>query len=574
MRTITTCVLAAVTSTLAMAAEPSWESLQEARQQLRRTQADLRDIEGELAVLRDGTPSDANAALAAARRALHDTRAAQADAHTAAGLDPLRQKLRDAQATRDAKATDLLNASPLGKQAVERYETTGRRVDTLTERIDKLTRDEVAQLARLRREHRHLGRRLYGIRRALWERSEVLPYYRQADAAYKAYGRARKKSKELDAASKKVKRAERHLATVLAKLQPDGALARELRKQESALRTRQDDLAAKIKAMRTALLDGAKEYTLSVEMPPRKGNPRKPRRVKLWIPPNTDQIRGVIVAHPMISKMATHPLIREAAAQAGLATAVVPNYAYNGHETVKRFDEMLARFAAKSGHPELKGAALLPAGLSASVLAARNVGYAKPERTLGIVHVAGGNMHHNIVDPNESLTGVPFIAMNGEFEWCGPEGGIRPEFGRQTQWVMIREQLLRRWRKDHQHLMSLVVVPGGDHGDWDVELAAMFVRKAAEYRAPRGKRDGSKPATCRTIKAEDGWLSSADITDPEHKLAPFKEYTGEKDYVFWHFDGEMARAVREYHDGQLLLPDPTEKHPIPAHWPEKKWKKQ
>jgi hypothetical protein len=293
----------------------------------------------------------------------------------------------------------------------------------------------------------------------------------------------------------------------------------------------------------------------------------------MWIPP-VEQVRGVIVAHPMISKMATHPRIRQAAARAGFATAVTPNYSYNGHDTVKRFDEMLARFAEESGHPELKGAALLPAGLSASVLAARNVGYAAPERTLGIVHVAGGNMHHNIVDPNESLSGVPFIAMNGEFEWCGPEGGIRPEFGRQTQWVMIREQLLRRWREDHQHLMSLVVVPGGDHGDWDVELAAMFVRKCGRYRAPKGKRDGSKPATCRTIKAEDGWLSSADITDPEHKPAPFKEYTGEKDYVFWHFDGEMARAVREYHDGELLLPDPTDEVTIPTHWPEKKWKKQ
>ena len=573
MRTITTCTLVLLTTTLALAAEPSWESLQEARHQLRRTQADLRHVESELAVLREGTPSDANAALAAARRAVHDARADQADAHTAAGLDPLRRKLRDAQTARDAKATGLLTASPMGKQALEQYETIDRRVESLTERIDKLSKDEVSQLARLRREHRHLGRKLYDIRRALWERSEVLPDFRKADAAYKAYGRARKKSKELHAAGKKVKHAERHLAKVLADLQPSGALARELRKQESALQSRQDELAAKVKAMQNTLLGGAKEYTLNVEMPPRKGKSRKPRRVTLWIPPNTDQIRGVIVAHPMISKMATHPVIREAAAQAGLATAVVPNYAYNGHETVKRFDAMLARFAQKSGHPELKGAALLPAGLSASVLAARNVGYAAPSRTLGIVHVAGGNMHHNIVDPNESLSGVPFIAMNGEFEWCGPEGGIRPEFGRQTQWVMIREQLLRRWRKDHQHLMSLVVVPGGDHGDWDVELAAMFVRKAAEYRAPKGKRDGSKPATCRTIKAEDGWLSSADITDPQHKPAPFGEYAGDKDYVFWHFDGEMAKAVREYHKGELLLPDPTDKTPIPAHWPKKQWKK-
>jgi hypothetical protein len=573
MRWIRPFVIVLLLAAAGSADENSWEQLNKLQQQLRRVESDVRSVDDQLWVLRERVPSDRSAELASARVALEKAQRDRDKVHTSAGLDKLRDRLRDAQGARDDKATELITASPLGKQAVERYEKTEGRIDELTAKTDRLTRKEVAELARLRREHRHLGRKLYGIRRAVWERREVLAHYRRADAAYKAYSRAKKKSKEYDDAADRLKKAKKHLAKVLAGLELDGAAARELKQRKTVLQQRREELDANVKALRKKLLDGAKEYSLTIEMPPKKGKPRKPRRVTLWIPP-VEQVRGVIVAHPMISKMATHPRIRQAAARAGLATTVVPNYAYNGHETVKRFDDMLARFAAKSGHPELKGAALLPAGLSASVLAARNVGYAAPERTLGIVHVAGGNMHHNIVDPNESLTGVPFIAMNGEFEWCGPEGGIRPEFGRQTQWVMIREQLLRRWRKDHQHLMSLVVVPGGDHGAWDVELAAMFVRKAAEYRAPKGKRDGSKPATCRTIKAEDGWLSSADITDPEHKPAPFKEYTGEKDYVFWHFDGEMARAVREYHDGELLLPDPTDEVTIPTHWPEKKWKKQ
>ena len=77
---------------------------------------------------------------------------------------------------------------------------------------------------------------------------------------------------------------------------------------------------------------------------------------------------------------------------------------------------------------------------------------------------------------------VPFLAMNGEFEWCGPVGGghasgaagIRPEYGNQTQWVMIREQMLRLWRNKQEHRMTLVVVPNADHGAWDVGLAERY----------------------------------------------------------------------------------------------------
>ena len=58
---------------------------------------------------------------------------------------------------------------------------------------------------------------------------------------------------------------------------------------------------------------------------------------------------------------------------------------------------------------------------------------------------------------------MPFVAVNGEFEEYGPEGGgkggIRPQWGSQTQWVMIREQMLRRRKQDAANLMNLIVLP-------------------------------------------------------------------------------------------------------------------
>lgn len=134
---------------------------------------------------------------------------------------------------------------------------------------------------------------------------------------------------------------------------------------------------------------------------------------------------------------------------------------------------------------------------------------------------------------------------------------------------MIREQMLRLWRDKHEHRMTLVVVPNADHGAWDVELTAMFVRKAAQYRLPKEKRDGSKPAVCLPLPADKGWLTDADLDHPKFEPSSSGSYAGDKNNVFWHFDEEMARAVYEYHRGKFLLPDPTKIRPIPPDWPKK-----
>ncbi len=568
-------LLGLVTVTLAApwaaaAEDDAWDRLDALRQEKEGVEAHLRQTEAALAILREAVPSDADPDLAAARQALAEAEKAEAAAHAAAGLQSVGDRLRTAQAARDARATELLTASPEGRRAVEALAAMQQRIEVLSGRAASLTAAELGELARLTLEERALGRRLYGIHRALWERAEVLPLYRKADDAYKAYGSARGKDEAFKEAQTRVKRARRALDEVRAKLPLKGEVAEEALARRARLVARRDALDVRIDALRKQLLDGASETHMTVERPPRSGKPQKPARLTLWIPPGCAYVRGVVVAHPQVGKFASHPLIREAAARADLATMVMPTFSFDGAETMRHLDGLLDQLAAKSGHPELKGAAVLTAGLSASVLAARNVGYAAPDRVFGIVHIAGGNMHHNIVDPTRTLSGVPFIAMNGEFEWCGPEGGIRPAYGRQTQWVMIREQLLRRWRSDHQHLVSLVVVPGGDHGDWDAALAALFVRKAAAYRLPKETRDGSTPARCVSVKAEDGWLTDADLDHPTHDPAPFDRYAGDKGNVFWHFDEEMARAVYDYHAGKFLLPDPTKQSPVPGDWPPKK----
>ncbi len=420
MRTTALLLLLSCCS-FALAERPDWSTYHVERAKLESLETQKRQVQAELDVLRDGLSPAEHPELAKALQRVEQTGKLVDVAHDSQGeLVQLRDKLKAAQAKRDGEAMEILRSWPRGRQAADRYETMDQRIAQLEARISKLSAEEVSELARLRDEHKALGRRLYGIRRALWERAEVQPLYKQADAAYDAYGRARKKNQPLADAEKEHKEARKQLDKVRGEIELTGPVAGTLKARKADLQLQIDELSKQVDSLRKILMDGSSVTTLSVEMPPRKGKPRAPQRATLWLPPGDEPIRGVIVAHPMIKSMATHPRIREVAAEVGLATIVAPNFSFNGHETIKHFDAMLEKFAEKTGRSELKGAALLPAGLSASVLAARNVGYAAPDRTLGIVHVAGGNMHHNIVDPAQPPPRLPFIAFNGESEWCGP----------------------------------------------------------------------------------------------------------------------------------------------------------
>ena len=278
----------------------------------------------------------------------------------------------------------------------------------------------------------------------------------------------------------------------------------------------------------------------------RKGRPRS-AEIACRLPQRCRYVRGVIVAGSFGDK----PAVQEAAARVSMGIMQGRVHARSGKETLKNIDQALEKWAEASGHPELRGAAILTASISAGVIWARNVAYAAPERVLGVVHIAGGNMHHGMVDERKTLAGVPFIAMNGELESCGPEGGIRPHLGLDTQWYMQVQQMLERRREDPNNLMSMVVIPCRGHTAWHHELGALFVRKCAQYRLPKEKRDGSTPAKCREIKVEDGWLSHPNVRLPKHRPAEWAKYGGDKTNAFWHLDREMAQAVEKYHQNGI-----------------------
>lgn len=313
------------------------------------------------------------------------------------------------------------------------------------------------------------------------------------------------------------------------------------------------------------LVDPMWVATAEVPRPPRKGKERKPGIAHLWIPPDCEKVRGVIFSGKTLleKKFSRDKTIRKAAAMEDLGIVYVEPaldavFSYVKRDSGERLEKVLADLAKKTGHEELAGAPLITVGHSTGGIFARNVAYWKPHRVAGIIHIKSGNMHHHIPDPNQSLAGVPFLAINGEWEEYGPEGGIRKELGRETQWIMIRQQMLALRKQDPNHLMNLVVHHKANHTSWSGDLSeycALWICKAAQARIPE-KWDKEGPVHCKEIDVASGWLTDASIKDPEYDPAPYDKYKGPKDKAFWHFDEEAAKATVKLHKSREFRTGP------------------
>jgi len=239
---------------------------------------------------------------------------------------------------------------------------------------------------------------------------------------------------------------------------------------------------------------------------------------------------------------------------------------------------IMSQLAKKTGRLELATVPWITMGHSTGGIFCRNVAFWKTKRVIGVIHIMSGNFQDHIQDKTRSLAGVPFLAINGEFEDCGPAGGdigrglraaysLHPDNKKkrnQTQWILIRTQMMARRRKNPDNLMSLVVHRESGHVSWSADMTALtaqFIRSAADARIPKTNSDGKIVVACRKLTAKDGWLSDADLKAPKFKSAPHGQYKGDKILAFWHVDKAMAQAVEKYHNRGWKDVDPTAGQP-------------
>lgn len=295
------------------------------------------------------------------------------------------------------------------------------------------------------------------------------------------------------------------------------------------------------------------------------GDPRRPACAYLWMPPASRTLRGLVIGGE--AEFNLSPAVRQTCEDSDLGIVRFEHllgifrFWMEGDREAEKLLTALDTLAERTGRPELRRVPWITFGHSTGGIFCRNVAYWKPDRTAGVIHYKSGNFHQKDVQPPApySLTGVPMLVINGQYETFGPAGVEQPDpgdgrldarYGRETQWVYVRSDIRKFRERDPNHLMSLVLDPGGDHffglpALW--EQAALFIRKTAERRIPARLPPGDGPVTCLPVKVEDGWLTDADLKAPKHAPAAWADYAGDKDDAFWHFDQESADAAVRQH---------------------------
>ncbi|RMD83389.1 MAG: hypothetical protein D6820_02400, partial [Lentisphaerae bacterium] len=290
--------------------------------------------------------------------------------------------------------------------------------------------------------------------------------------------------------------------------------------------------------------------------PDKRHRPRQPADVFLWIPPHVHTLRAILIGGRIgiESELVVDPQIRNVCRKdrAGIVyfsphPMAVFHYWQQENQDAQRLLDVLARLAEISGHEEIRRIPWITIGHSTAGIFARNVAYWNPNRTAAVIHIKSGNFHQQQhLPPHGTLAGIPLLAINGQFETFGPEGGLKPHLGRETQWVCVREDIQKFRRRDPNHLMSLLVQPGADHFHGAPSLAAciaLFIRKTMRYRVPQQLPPGDQPVQCLKLQATDGWLSDPDFYHPTHPPAPYTQYSGDPVLAMWHYDKEMAETV-------------------------------
>ncbi len=304
-------------------------------------------------------------------------------------------------------------------------------------------------------------------------------------------------------------------------------------------------------------------------------------RAFLWIPPQCEQLRGVVVAQNNMIELGIleHDAFRKTLATEGIGEVfVAPPFDFIfrfDQDAGERFNDVMARLADVSGYSELNIAPVVPLGHSACASFPWNFAAWNPERTLAVLSVHGdapltkytGCGQPNPDWGNRTLDGVPGLMVMAEYEWGDDEHGVD------------RLSPALEYRKLHpQAPIVMLAEPGEGHFNYSDELVnylALFVRKAAQERLPdlrssrgneaqteighRPSAIGNPSATPHVVSCKlkpvdpaRGWLVERwHLNQPrKFKPAPVAKYKGDPAQAFWCFDQEMALATHYYKSDQ------------------------
>lgn len=157
----------------------------------------------------------------------------------------------------------------------------------------------------------------------------------------------------------------------------------------------------------------------------------------LWVPPQADIIRGVLIAGQTLAEgdVVRDPLIRKACLEQQIAKL----YMTCGINAGKPI-QLLEQLAKQTGFDELAYTGILPFGHSANGNPALNLGERHRDRCIGTIQFCGGMP----TSDTQLHPGTPALALMGEFdEYLGTQ---RKEDGYET-WNRAHDNYFSTFRK-------------------------------------------------------------------------------------------------------------------------------
>ncbi len=272
------------------------------------------------------------------------------------------------------------------------------------------------------------------------------------------------------------------------------------------------------------------------------------RSVYLWVPPQCQQVRGLIVSFKNLTEQRwlEDPQVRSAASDECLGIVWIGDgqkselTADMDGGAGEAFLAMQRDLAEVSGYPEIATAPILPMGHSAHGQFAWRFAEWAPQRTIAALPIKTMPLPEGL-----NLRGVPMMYIVGETtEWPQYRDGSRPG-DRDFFWPEVRQSALAIRTRYPNSELGVAVDPGGGHFDWSPEMAklvALFIRKACALRLP--PEASGADAGLRPLPFESGWLDDSGGLNPDRFApAPSARFRGPRHKAYWFFDREMVEAV-------------------------------
>jgi hypothetical protein len=266
----------------------------------------------------------------------------------------------------------------------------------------------------------------------------------------------------------------------------------------------------------------------------------------LWIPPNVQKIRGVLLcpANIIERRICNDPITREEAEKDGLALLFFQAGWGRDFVATPRLSpfiaSMLDQFAGISGYGELRTVPWIPLGHSGNSQFCQDLARATPERTLANVVIKGALPNPAKDGSTAGLVGIPILFVTGQYEEVAPPGGVRDAW-----WGVQMKRFEVAKAAVPQALINGIEDRSHGHLNWFPDMAryvALFIHKAVAARLPRANAAAGPLAE---VPFGSGWLA-----DPAgiHPPAAVADYKGDPAKAFWFFDEEQVRAWQPLYD--------------------------